>query len=546
MPAFDRKARIALIATLAGAGLIAWFVVRHEGGKAARKSAIGEPATEPGVGGDPPGVLGRLPRPAPSGLRVRVPGPVAQVTGIVRMAITGTPVAGAEVAFMNETGETTATADGSGKYTIQVASGVRWKVHARTDSAVGYPEPFEVTGTSAVRDLEVTPLGTVRGRVVDGRGAAVAGADVNIEVDGAVRNLLESAVTLATQSDDQGHFELRALAGGAKVRAARGMAQGLANTAVPPDGQVEIEVRLQAPVRLRGQVVDRESKPQAGATIKALAALESGVYERAQLTADGDGHFDLELPAGWVRLEAATANGDRAPVWNQSLVAGNTVDNVQLVVSAGEVLRGQVVTADGTPVVGARIRLVAASTFDAVTSGDGRFELSVPERIPYLVKVRHSDGYVQRQVDTWGDSEQFVMPRFGRLAIKVANAASDAKVQIDAFVPAGEAAPRAPADANFRGSKDAIDVDGLEPGHYWLTVSAASSFPVRVEVTVPADGVAQVSVDLGPPTNPGKLGVRAVAPRVLVPYSSGRRSGAGPIARRARVDADRPSAVRPC
>lgn len=412
---------------------------------------------------------------------------------------------------MNETGETTATTDGSGAYTIKVASGVRWKVHARTDTAVGYPEAFEVTGASAVRDLEVRPLGTVRGRVTDGRGAPVAGADVNIEVEGSARNLLESAVALSTQSDGQGRFELRALAGGAKVRAARGMAQGLATIGmVPPDGQIEIEIRIQAPVRIRGQVIDRESKAQAGATIKALAALEPGVYERAQVTADSDGHFDLELPAGWVRLEAATAGGERAPVWNQSIVAGTTVDNVALVVSAGEILRGLVVTADGTPVSGARIRLVAASTFDTVTSGDGTFALSVPERISYLVKVRHTDGYVQRQVESWGDSEQFVMPRFGRLAIKVAGAASDAKVQIDSFVPAGEAAPRAPAEASFRGSKDAIAVDGLEPGHYWLTVSAVGSFSVRVEAIVPADGVAEVSVNLAPPVNPGKLGARAV------------------------------------
>ena len=509
MPAFDRKARFALLAAVAVVGCVAWLVLRPRAASTPddRVDTAGEPAADPWVTPDHVGKPGFRRAPA-TGLRVRLPGPPAQVTGVVRLAGIGTPVAGAEVAFMNESGESTVTADGSGRYAIQVATGVRWKVHARTDDAVGYPEPFEVTGPSAVRDLELQQLATVRGRVIDGQGQAVSGADVNLEVDGSARNLLESAVALSAQSDAAGRFELRALPGGAKVRAARGMAQGLvALGAVPAGATVDVVVRVQAPVRLRGQVVDRERQPQPGATIKALAALEPGVYERVQLTADARGAFAVEMPAGWVRLEASVAGGDRAPVWNQSITAGTTVEDIRLVVSAGEIVRGKVVTPDGTPVVGARVRLVAAGTFEAFTSGDGRFELSVPERIPYRVKVRHSDGYVQRDVPTWGDDEQFVMPRFGRLVIKVAGATADAKVQIDGFVPAGEAAARPPTEASFRGSREAIAVENLEPGRYRMTVTAAGAAAVGVEVDVPAAGTAELSVDLAP-SGPGKLGAR--------------------------------------
>ena len=504
-----------LVAAVAGAGLVAWWALRDRGDKsgAPKVAATDERAQDPWAG-EPEGSPGLRRRPV-SGLRTRQPGPPAQVSGVVRLAGAGTPVAGAEVAFMNESGESTVTADGSGRYTALVATGVRWKVHARTDEAVGYPESVEVSAAGLTRDLEVQALATVRGRVIDGLGAVVPGADVNIEVTGSDRNLLESAVALSTQSDDAGRFELRALAGSAKVRAARGMTQGLATIAsMAPGATVDVEVRVQAPVRVHGIVVDRESRPQGGATIKALAALEPGIgYERKQVTVDASGAFELEMPAGWVRLEASVG-GERAPVWSQSIAAGATVDDVRLVVSPGEILHGRVVTADGSAVVGARVRLVSAagySTFDASSGGDGRFELSVPERGGYVVKVRHSEGYAQRQVDAWGEAEQFVMQRFGRLVIKVAGATSDARVQIDQFVPAGEAAPRAPAEASFRGGRDSIAVENLEPGHYKLTVSAAGNAPVGVEVDVPAEGTAQLDVKLEPaPINPSKLGAVAV------------------------------------
>ena len=515
MPAFDRKARIALIAALAGVGLVVWLVTRDRGQptRVADPRAADEATADPWSSDAPVGKPGfRRPNRA-GGLGVRLPGPPAHVSGIVRLAGTGTPVAGAEVAFMNETGESTVTADGAGRYAIDVASGVRWKVHARTDDAVGYPEPFEVTGAAAIRDLEIQALATVRGRVLDSFGAPVSGADVNVEVEGSARNLLEAAVALSGQSDGQGRFELRTLAGGVKVRAARGMTQGLASIpSVAAGATADVDVHLRWPVRLRGHVVDGESRPQAGATIKALAALEPGVYERKQVTAGADGAFDLELPAGWVRLEAITSAGERAPVWNQSIEAGATIADISLQVGLGDVLHGRVVTSDGTAVVGARVRLVAATTFDTTTSGDGSFDVSVPERVPYLVKVRHTDGYVQRQVATWGDDERFVMPRFGSLVIKVVGAAADAKVQVDSFIPAGEAAPRAPAEASFRGSKDVISIGNLEPGRYRLTVIAPGSAPSTLDVDVPAAGAAELTVILAQaPINPSKLGMGAVA-----------------------------------
>jgi hypothetical protein len=111
--------------------------------------------------------------PASLGLRMKKGGPPVTVTGTVRLAPGGTPVADAEVAFMSDLGENTAISDGSGRYTIKIASGIRWKVHARSEKAVGYPEAIE-PAADVVRDLEIHPTAAIKGKVVDareGRGA---------------------------------------------------------------------------------------------------------------------------------------------------------------------------------------------------------------------------------------------------------------------------------------------------------------------------------------------------------------------------------------
>ena len=127
MPAFDRKARLVLVTALAGVAAIAWFVMRGDGDHA-KKQPADNAATEAGSkdawAGEQAGTPGFRRRPS-TGLLRREPGPPAQVTGVVRFAGTGTPVAGAEVAFMNDSGESTVTADGSGRYTALVASGVQ-------------------------------------------------------------------------------------------------------------------------------------------------------------------------------------------------------------------------------------------------------------------------------------------------------------------------------------------------------------------------------------------------------------------------------------
>ena len=215
MAPHPRRARlfIAVAAALLAVGAI--FAITRSGSshkpsvKAGSAAGSADPWAQ--AGSAAPGRLA-LPAdlPASLGLRMKKGGPPVTVTGTVRLAPGGTPVAEAEVAFMSDLGENTAITDGSGRYTIKIASGIRWKVHARSEKAVGYPEAIE-PAADTVRDLDIHPTAAIKGKVVDARGAAAPGANVSIEVDAADRGLLEAALGMSAVADGGGRFELEAV-----------------------------------------------------------------------------------------------------------------------------------------------------------------------------------------------------------------------------------------------------------------------------------------------------------------------------------------------
>ena len=215
MAPHPRRARLLVVAAAALLAVGAIIAITRGGGghKAAVKSDSAAGAADPWA--QPAGQDRRtLPAdlPASLGLRMKKGGPPVTISGTVRLAPGGTPVAEAEVAFMSDLGENTAITDGSGRYTIKIASGIRWKVHARSEKAVGYPEAIE-PAADAVRDLEVHPTAAIKGKVVDARGSAASGATVAIEVDAADRGLLEAALPMSTVADSGGRFELAAVPG---------------------------------------------------------------------------------------------------------------------------------------------------------------------------------------------------------------------------------------------------------------------------------------------------------------------------------------------
>lgn len=434
-------------------------------------------------------------------LRARPAGPPVKVRGVVRLAPGGTPVAGAEVAFLNETGENTTVTDGKGSYEITVASQIAWNVHARTDTAVGYPEKFLPVGDAPEHDLEIHPTATVKGRVIDMRGAAVPEAEVSLFVDASGRTLLESALPLSTVADAGGRFELPALPGAVLVKGASGMRQGVGVLATLAPGEVgEVEIRLLDPIAVRGRVVDGKGEGIGGAKVLAAATIHpGGPTEKAQLDTRPDGTFELAMPAGWLRLEARRL-GEISPAIAQWVGSGEQRDDIVLTLAPPSSLRGKVVTTAGVPVSGAKVRLVANAVYDTTTATNGTFDVQAIAGQAYLVKIRHTDGMLDRQVAAWNGEEVFVMKPFGGLRVLAEGARGEVTVTLDSFVPDGEAAPRPPAQTQFRSSASPVSIANLEPGRYDLTVSAGTAGSVRVARVAVAEGaVRDVKVSLAAP-----------------------------------------------
>lgn len=512
MASNDRARRVVIVVAALAAAVVAVLVVaRGRGGRtpaAAPAASTGADPWAAGAGGGTGTAKGspfgnRVGRGLDAlGLRQRPAGPPVEVTGVVRLAPAGTPVADAEVAFLNETGEHTAATDAGGRYTIKVASGVAWNVHARTDKAVGYPESFVPTGDAPVRDLEIHPTATVRGRVLDARGALVPGAEVSVFVDGATRGLLESALALSTTADDAGRYELAALPGTTMVKGARGLEQGVGVVATLAAGETaDVDIRLNAPATVTGRVVDGDDQPVAGATILVAATIyTAGPTEKLRFESKADGSFDFVTPAGWVRVEARRS-ADLSPAVAQWIDAGKRLDGLVLKVAPPEALRGKVITSDGTPVSGARVRLNANAVYDTTTGGDGVFTASAIAGQTYIVRVRHSEGRLDQKVEAWTGDQTFVMPRFGRLRVVVKAGGApgtaprpvvdDATVTITSFLPAGEPSPRAPVDSQFRGAGGIVELGSLEPGLYDLAVSARGAGTTRLPRVVVGEGSAR-------------------------------------------------------
>lgn len=230
--------------------------------------------------------------------------------------------------------------------------------------------------------LELRPGAHVRGRVLDGDGRAVRGADLWLSE----RYRTNLGHVLAT-SDAEGRFELRCVGPDHWLGAQkRGFAPGRL-VRVPGAGEVELELRLLEPGgELRGRVRDERGEPLAGARLLLGAELPpwvreldgSFVPERPPLwaTSAEDGSFAFEgAPLGRAPL-VVRARG-AAPWSGEVEVLERGAPELELTLAREARVVGRVVDAAGEPrslQVGAGPEgLLAGVTGWSGT--DGRFEL---------------------------------------------------------------------------------------------------------------------------------------------------------------------------
>ena len=426
------------------------------------------------------------------------------------------PVAGVDVNFGNALGESTATSGADGRYSLTLSPG-SYRVLAVGDGVLGAGQGrFDLKAGQQVEgyDLFVARLARLRGRVVDHRGAPVAGARVSYSarMGGKPIGTEQTAPVGEATSDDAGAFEIEVPSGDVKLIAEIGEARGEALVGGVVAGQepAEVVIQLAAGASVDGRVVDGARRaPVAGAEVRVsvFAGGSAPVSDRTA-TSDAAGHFHFDhLAPGRAILEARTSTGVSAPQ-NVDLVDGRERGGIELVLAGAASIAGRVVDGKGKPLVGARVLATPSGskikTQQATSGGDGAFALEgLASGLRHNVQAR-LDGYPNtfvRDVVAPADKVEIVMRAAGgvRGVVKGAGGAriGSFQVQVERYVEADGMVRPGTAASRFSSSDGTFELDLVAPGNYDLVITADGFAPARPpRVAVPADGWAEITVQL--------------------------------------------------
>ncbi len=290
------------------------------------------------------------------------------------------PVGGAAVTVDSNPPRTVLT-ETDGSFSIPKLLAREYTVVARASKGVAGPVTARLGEKTDPVILRLRAASSVEVTVVAAQGQKpVAGAAVEL------RGIATSSGT--TGADGVALVEGVVPGGYAASAHASGFARGHAWVMVP-DGAgkatVRLELRRGAPVA--GRVIDPDGKPVPGALViysGASAWGQQGDPRRDGVETDGKGNFRFDaLPAGTFRFEGSKkgfANGTSALV---TLDGERETTGVEVKLNAGATLRGQVVSAAGEPMAGARVRVAVArdsmlwsGTREGYADDAGRFEVA--------------------------------------------------------------------------------------------------------------------------------------------------------------------------
>ncbi|HKS21636.1 MAG TPA: carboxypeptidase-like regulatory domain-containing protein [Thermoanaerobaculia bacterium] len=291
--------------------------------------------------------------------------PAETVTG--RVTANGKPVANAAVIAMPVVQgiPTVVMTDADGKY--RIAEPTWWA----ESILVRHPDFAPAVHPISSRDFVLSSGDTLRGSVVDENGRPAGGAAVSLD------GLLE------TTTGADGRFTIAHV----YVRPLRLVARSGSRIATALASEKAIVLKLAPARRIAGTLVDETNKPVAGAIVTALGdALGDSTLS------DARGAFAISVPAGQY-LVSASAHNLEADSGAADVTGADA--NVALHATHLLPLQGVVQTADGKPVGGAALFVLAGEGDDAMpmplspraSGADGRFRVrtkiidSQPERI---------------------------------------------------------------------------------------------------------------------------------------------------------------------
>jgi len=212
----------------------------------------------------------------------------------------------------------------------------------------------------------------IRGKVVDVDGRPVRSATVRVVVPKSPFTVLREAT-----SDGNGAFSFAELDPGRVLLVADHYPEGFGTgeeVEVTPDKSEEVTLVLSATSGVRGTVVDGSERPVSGA----MLAVSGVPWRLPNATTDTAGAFRMIVVPDQATAIVASAQGFKSA----TVVLEHREPRTELVVrvrlSPGSPVQGDVRSAEGEPVRGARIVACAgqsASEVAATSDADGSFEL---------------------------------------------------------------------------------------------------------------------------------------------------------------------------
>jgi uncharacterized GH25 family protein len=422
--------------------------------------------------------------------------------------------------------EPPAVTDAAGRFVIKNIPGGTFDLKVR---ARGFG-PLTVPGLTVPAGNGGTDLGTVvlapgtalRGLVVDAQGQPIAGVEIRIKApdrDAFPLPAMPDRGPVEAVSGADGTFLLEDLAPGGNLDLTAtcpgygpGSAPGVAVPSVEP-----VRLVLQSNVRVSGRALDPDGKPVSGASVVVAEETAMSFGGQSSLfpagrshrgtTAD-DGTFSLDdVSPGPIELFADAPHHQQANLKGLEVKPGRDLAGVEVVLPAGGVVTGKVVSADGRPIPEATVAVNQPSpggvpSFTAqrtTTDAGGEYRIEALSPGPHTLEAR-AEGYryLVHDVEVTPETStvDFQLERGLEVAGRVVD---DAGNPVDGTLVSLRAGLGARSSASaISGGDGAFRLTGIESGTYELTASKMGyvSAPAETELTVAGAPVEGLEVKL--------------------------------------------------
>jgi protocatechuate 3,4-dioxygenase beta subunit len=405
-----------------------------------------------------------------------------------------------------------------GSFVLDEVPAGKWTVQA---FARGY-QPGSASGLTVAEgdatdgvEVRLSRGAVLSGRVLEARsGRPILDASVRVDLSGGANRMAsivmtgEKAENEAT-TDADGRYEIAGLAPGAwRVTASHPDWSEASASVDVKDAPATLDLRLGKGGAVAGTVL-AGGRPVGGAQVALSAAGDSGFRpsagfvgggEQAALSDDG-GRFRFErLAPGRYALTASLREQASAPV--EAAVTGEAVQEVQLTLAEGALLRGSLRGLPDAQLVGVNVSARGRDYFASTRSGaGGAFELSgVPEGSvtlnasagDFLTSTRNASATVTIAPGQTEAQAEIVFEQGFRVDGHVTRGGKPvAEAIVSAFAESGS---RRGATSRTDES-GAFALEGLEPGRYRVTAMGTGA---PISRTVDVDGDSSLELEAPP------------------------------------------------